>query len=230
MDIEEKPLVYFKKDKGAKEPNRGRSSDIAHDMYTNEDAFILPNRIKATVVPSGIHTAFDATKYGLFISPRSGIMKYPVMLANSTGLIEGEYRGDIGFPLRSTLSFGLANTASNILTIDETGSLTSLDTKEFFENSPNKVYDSYIEELNNLIHDLGVLFGKNAANSLYEEYFTSKNRSGSPFVPSGTFFLPKGIRIAQAYLIERKDTQWIENDDLPASVRGANGYGSSGAY
>lgn len=221
----DRPEILFTRDAGAKAPTRGRKSDIAHDMFTNEDAFILPDRNGATVVKSGIHTAFDPEQYGLFISPRSGMMKYPLALANSTGLIEGEYRGDVGFPLRNTHHLGFAPQSKRVLTIDDNGVVVGVPVNTMVEDE--LIYSLYVKELEKLVQDFTVLYDEKMAKNFHEAIL-KKDLDGDYVVPAGTFFLPKGTRIAQAYLIDRKDPIWIEVPFLPTSDRGTAGYGSSG--
>lgn len=225
----EKPEILFTRDNGAKVPTRGRTEDIAHDMYTNEDAFLLPDRVSATVIPSGIRTAFDSTKYGLFISPRSGIMKFPMTLANSTGLIEGEYRGDVGFPMRNTAHFGFCPQSKQLLVINSQGKLNSVKVNDFFSAQPQSVYDNYKKELDKLVDEFALVFDSQMAIN-FGEAILKPDLDGDLVVPAGTLYIPKGFRIAQAYLIDRKDPEWREVASLPESVRGENGYGSSGSF
>lgn len=225
--VTDKPEILFTKDKGAVTPSRGRDLDIAHDLYTNADMFLLPDRLGATLVPTGIHTAFNSEKYGLFVSPRSGIMKYPIALANSTGLIEGAYRGDIGLPLRNTTRCGFAPQAEHVLFINEQGKLKSTTATKFFKDKDR--YNLYLTELEKLKEDFELLYGKQVATD-WHKAIVGNNLEGNRVVPTGTLFLPKGIRLAQAYLIDRKDPVWTQVDTLPESVRGESGYGSSGAF
>lgn len=46
--------------------------------------------------------------------------------------------------------------------------------------------------------------------------------------PSGTHYIPKGTRIAQAILAPVAYTRFEETDKLPGSERGINGFGSTG--
>lgn len=225
--LTEKPEILYTKDPGAVTPNRGRELDIAHDLYTNADAILLPDRLGATLVPTGIHTAFDPEKYGLFVSPRSSIMKYPIALANSTGLIEGAYRGDVGLPLRTTTRCGFSPQSERILFVNEKGELKSMKVSEFIKDKER--YKLYLSELEKLKQDFALLFGKDIAQE-WHQAILKKNLAGKRVVPTGTLFLPKGIRLAQAYLVDRKDPVWREVETLPESVRGENGYGSSGAF
>lgn len=228
-EMTEKPEILFTKDTGATVPSRGRKQDIAHDMYTNDSAFLIADRIGATIIPSGIRTAFDASKYGLFISPRSGITKYPMELANNTGLIEGEYRGDVGFPMRNTAHFGFCPQSNRILSINDKGKLISVDVDDFFASKPKEEYDKYLAELDKLVEEFTLVWNSEMANN-FGEAMKIPDLAGHMVVPSGTLYVPKGLRIAQAYLIDRKDPVWKEVQELPESYRGENGYGSSGAF
>lgn len=229
--------VLFSKDtsyhKKPIDPKRGRETDIAYDLYTAKDAYIFPGMTSATVVPTGIHTAFDPEKWGLFISPRSSITKFPLALANSTGLIEGEYRGDIGIPLRNTYvkpSF-IPDVTNKILTIDNQGNLVSRLTNTL-KIDPNDPYPAYPPELliarelwYSEMENLTGSWGKDIARGILDS--TDKVDEGIS-IPTGSFYLPRGTRIAQAYLVPRIDFVFKEERELPESERGTNGFGSSG--
>lgn len=223
-----KPTVYFTLDNGAQAPKRGRELDFAVDLHILQDTFILPNRLGATIVPTGLHTAFDSEKYGLFLSPRSGITKYPLALANSTGIIEGEYRGDIGIPLRNVVDFSYSPQSNQVLFVGDNGKLQSTKVSKFMKRTSAR-YKLYEKELDKLEQDYALLFGKERAKD-WAKAIRENDLNGDMVVPTGTLFLPKGMRLAQAYLVDRKDTLWEQVDRLSETTRGENGYGSSGAF
>lgn len=225
--LTDKPVIHYTLDKDGKAPSRGRDLDVAHDMYTSEDAFILPDRLGATIVKSGVHTEFDPTKYGLLINLRSGMSKYPLALANSTGIIEGTYRGDVGFPLRNTNRLGFCPQSNYVITLDKDGKLTHLTADELYDNHNSVWFNHYLPELDKMIADFSLLFGDEMASN-FGKAIKSTDLDGNRAVPAGTFWLPKGTRVAQAYLIDRKDTTWTAVDSLSESERGEAGYGSSG--
>src|SRR5699024_1061603 len=98
-------------------PTQGHEQDVAVDLYTNEDALILPNMLGAKLVGLGIRTQFTAEIFGLVISPRSMMSKLPLALGNSIGVIEGTYTGEIKVALKNTYaSTGYSN---KVLVYDE---------------------------------------------------------------------------------------------------------------
>lgn len=214
--------VSYTLDEGAIAPKRGREADVAHDLYTLESAVLLPNRLACTLVKTGVHTAFDAEQFGLFINLRSGVTKYPVMLGNHQGVVEGEYRGDIGLPLRNTyVTTDRTPLSKSVLTIDETGKLTSvpLDTLDDpdFIIALNTGLEAYDEE-----QTLLGIAPQGRALSDWQQCLSLG------YVPTGTLYIPKGTRMAQAFILPRYNTEFTLVEELPNSDRGAQGFGSSG--
>ena len=197
------PVVKFTKSEEAIAPKRGREADVAHDLFTDKDAVIVPGRLGATVVTTGIRTAFDPNLYGLFINPRGGMMKYPLTLGNTQGVVEGEYRGDVGLPLKNTFSlqFGEYTNATHVLVITEDGKLVGKPVKEVRESYPefDKLYEEQLTKLGNEL-DL-----------IYDNIFTGVTET---HVVAGTIFIPKGTRLCQAFLLPRYATNFVEVDEL----------------
>ena len=211
------PVVKFTKSEGAIAPKRGREADVAHDLFTDKDAVIVPGRLGATVVTTGIRTAFDPNLYGLFINPRGGMMKYPLTLGNTQGVVEGEYRGDVGLPLKNTFSLQLGEytNTTRVLAITEDGKLVGKPVKEVRESYPEfgKLYEEQLTKLGNEL-DL-----------IYDNIFTGVAET---HVVAGTIFIPKGTRLCQAFLLPRYATNFVEVDKLDETERGEGAYGSSG--
>lgn len=211
------PVVKFTKSEGAIAPKRGREADVAHDLFTDKDAVIVPGRLGATVVTTGIRTAFDPNLYGLFINPRGGMMKYPLTLGNTQGVVEGEYRGDVGLPLKNTFSLQLGEytNTTRVLVITEDGKLVGKPVKKVRESYPEfgKLYEEQLTKLGNEL-DL-----------IYDNIFTGVTET---HVVAGTIFIPKGTRLCQAFLLPRYATNFVEVDELDETERGEGAYGSSG--
>lgn len=211
------PVVKFTKSEGAIAPKRGREADVAHDLFTDKDAVIVPGRLGATVVTTGIRTAFDPNLYGLFINPRGGMMKYPLTLGNTQGVVEGEYRGDVGLPLKNTFSLQLGEytNTTRVLVITEDGKLVGKPVKEVRESYPefDKLYEEQLTKLGNEL-DL-----------IYDNIFTGVTET---HVVAGTIFIPKGTRLCQAFLLPCYATNFVEVDELDETERGEGAYGSSG--
>lgn len=224
--------VLFTKDEEAKQPKRGRKADVAHDLYTSKPAVIVPGRLGSTVVSTGIKTAFDPNKYGLFISPRGSMMKYPLTMGNTQGIVEGEYRGEVGLPLKNTnplqtytlgTSFYALNFSRHVLLIDETGKLTSMCVDEMAERYPEFKYLA-IEQTKKLAEDIKLVYG-------YEIYVNLRKKLTLKHgVVAGTIYIPKGTRLCQTYLLPRFDTEFVEVAELDDTERGSGAYGSSGVH
>lgn len=85
-------MKYFLKD-GLKQPTRAYPSDAGLDLRANIDINILPNARE--YVPTGIFTEIPENHMGMVV-PRSGLStKSGLMLANSIGVIDSNYRGEI---------------------------------------------------------------------------------------------------------------------------------------
>ena len=48
-------------------------------------------------------------------------------------------------------------------------------------------------------------------------------------IRNGSVYLPKGLRVAQAFPIHKEEIDWIETETLSDTPRGEGGFGSSGA-
>jgi len=204
--------VNIKLDTEFNKPSQGYNGDFAHDLYTKEDVLVLPDMIGATVVSTGIHTEFDEEKYGMVVSPRSSISKLPISMANSIGIVEGTYRGDIGIPVRNTLStFSLDVMDFALQYNEETKEIGRISIEELEENYPEllaETQQAYIENYRILRKTEKLLYGQ---------------------LPTGTLFIPKGTRIAQAFLVPKIDINWNEVNELSDSERGERGFGSTGS-
>ena len=75
-------------------PTYAHDTDAAMDIYCCEDITINPG--ETVIVPTGIKTAVPKG-YALLIQPRSGqSAKTKLRIANTPGLIDSDYRGEIG--------------------------------------------------------------------------------------------------------------------------------------
>ena len=78
----------------------GTGSSSGMDLYVPEDIVIpagqtvfIDHQIKAT--PDTGPTSYTSTQRGFWLLPRSSISKTPLRMANSIGLIDPDYRGNI---------------------------------------------------------------------------------------------------------------------------------------
>ena len=78
---------------GSKTPKYATENASCFDMYAAKDAVIKPSEMVA--VNTGV--VFEPEDgYGIMIYPRSGISaKTPLRLANSVGVIDNDYRGEV---------------------------------------------------------------------------------------------------------------------------------------
>lgn len=201
-------------------PSQGYELDFAHDLYTTEDAIVSPHQVGATLISTGIKTEFDPEKYGLIITPRSSISKLPLQMANSIGIIEGTYRGEILVPLRNTLpvSVNPELTLRKEIKGLEPGTNRLVDYK--YSDLPKEVRESYI---NNLIEYIDIF-------TINEEMKDNLEVKLEEQCTLGSVFIPKGTRIVQAFLTPKVTVYWDKVDSeeyLTKTKRGEGGYGST---
>lgn len=87
--------------KTAHMPTQGSAAAAGYDLYADlpeGPITILPGKIEK--IPTGISAAPEDTEVALCLFPRSGLAtKQGVTLINSVGLVDSDYRGEIGVPL-----------------------------------------------------------------------------------------------------------------------------------
>lgn len=92
-----KKQIEFRSDERAMEPVRASAGAAGWDLYTTEDVVLQPYR--AVIVPSGIKVALPEGTM-LLIVPRSGYsIKNQILMPNSIGVIDEDYRGTIGISM-----------------------------------------------------------------------------------------------------------------------------------
>ena len=95
MDIKVKKL-----DDKARLPLRATEGSAGADLFAclEEDTVIPPGERR--LIPTGIAVELPDSGCGLFVFPRSSVaLKAGVTLANSVGVIDSDYRGEIKVPL-----------------------------------------------------------------------------------------------------------------------------------
>ena len=96
IDIQVKRL-----DTGLPLPAYAHEGDAGVDLHAREDAVIAPNGGR-TLMPTGIAVAIPRG-YAGFVLPRSGnALKHGLSAANSPGLIDSLYRGELKVILLNT--------------------------------------------------------------------------------------------------------------------------------
>tara|TARA_B110000967_G_scaffold209476_1_gene265827 strand:+ start:877 stop:1497 length:621 start_codon:yes stop_codon:yes gene_type:complete len=84
------------------EISSGRDSGL--DMFTESDEAIPPGKtllVNLGVKCKMIDTTKGGASVGYYMYPRSSIYKTPLRLANSVGIIDKDYRGDLKVPLHN---------------------------------------------------------------------------------------------------------------------------------
>jgi dUTP pyrophosphatase len=74
-------------------PKRMSENASGYDMYSTIDCTLGPRDIR--VVPTGVQVELQP-QYELQIRPRSGLARNGVLVLNSPGTIDADYRGEIG--------------------------------------------------------------------------------------------------------------------------------------
>jgi len=75
-------------------PYRGSSGAVAHDLTSTEEAVLEPGERR--LFRTGLKVAIPAGMAGLVL-PRSGLaMRHGVTVLNAPGLVDPDYRGEVG--------------------------------------------------------------------------------------------------------------------------------------
>lgn len=73
-------------------PNRAFPSDAGADLVAKDTVWLQP--FKRTLVPTGVHVEIPIGHVGLLF-PRSSLSKQNIVMTNSVGVIDADYRGEI---------------------------------------------------------------------------------------------------------------------------------------
>lgn len=74
------------------EPLKATENSVAFDLYAQEDALIYPGEVAK--IPTGTSIELPSYTEGL-LNIRSSLGSKGIMLANGTGIIDSDYRGEI---------------------------------------------------------------------------------------------------------------------------------------
>lgn len=81
-------------------PKRATADSAGYDLYALPDTSIIIQPGEICKIPTGIAVAPSRSDVALCIFPRSGLSaKYGITLANSVGLVDSDYRGELLVPL-----------------------------------------------------------------------------------------------------------------------------------
>ena len=81
-------------------PTKATSGSACYDLYASEDVEIYEGDTEA--VSTGLKCEFD-DRYELQIRPRSSLHKLGLIIPNSPGTIDSDYRGEIKVLLQNTI-------------------------------------------------------------------------------------------------------------------------------
>lgn len=85
----------------ARLPTKGSDGAVGYDLYADSDKEITIYPHTSEMIYSGIAMEIPEG-YGGFIYPRSGLStKQGIRLANCVGVIDSDYRGEIGLPMHN---------------------------------------------------------------------------------------------------------------------------------
>lgn len=73
-------------------PKRAHPTDAGADLVSREDVFL--SKGKRTLIPTGVFVEIPHGYVGLLV-PRSSLSKRNIVMTNSVGIIDAEYRGEI---------------------------------------------------------------------------------------------------------------------------------------
>lgn len=85
-------------------PNKAHSIDAGFDLKAREDVSVLPKYTE--FIPTGVCVEIPVGMVGLLF-PRSSISKTPLRMANSVGVIDAGFTGEIKVPLYNTSDVGI---------------------------------------------------------------------------------------------------------------------------
>lgn len=201
--------VFYNTTEGLK-PTQGYEDDFAYDMYASEGTLVSPLTFKSVIIPTDLKTAFDPIEAGMHVSLRSGAaFNTPLIMANSPGIIEGTYRNGIGIIVRNCF---IDNSPVDFV-FDIKGNRVPLsEVPNVVKKKARKLFDEENERLGYAP----------SASELGKAMFKTK-------VPRGTVYVAKHDRIAQMFFAPKYQAKFIEEQNLPETVRGTGGFGSSGS-
>lgn len=97
LSIKVKKLV-----KEAVIPARSTDGSAGFDFYAIRSCLIYPN--ESRLIKTGLSFEFDKS-HAMLITPRSGLaLKNSITVGNAPGLIDSDYRGEVGIILRNESS------------------------------------------------------------------------------------------------------------------------------
>jgi dUTP pyrophosphatase len=87
--------IHFELDEGAQAPCRAHENDAGWDLYARDDGEFVEDGGEIRYIKYDTGVRCDPGKCFLLMFPRSSICKTDLIMANSVGLIDPGYRGNI---------------------------------------------------------------------------------------------------------------------------------------
>lgn len=94
---------------------KNHASDSGFDLYVPETVTFSPGETKIVDLKVKCRCSNGSNNIGYYMYPRSSISKTPLMMCNSVGIIDSEYRGNIMVALRYNLDKSVLKEWSNLL-------------------------------------------------------------------------------------------------------------------
>ena len=95
-----KKLNFCKLSENAIIPKRATAGSAGYDLCACISEPIILNPGKRTFIPCGVAIELPSNKYAAFIFARSGLgVKKGITLSNGVGVVDSDYRGEIGVGL-----------------------------------------------------------------------------------------------------------------------------------
>ena len=91
--------MYCKAERPGLMPRRANSTDAGLDLKAKEDYLLLP--FQRVLVGTGVSVKIPVGHFGMLV-PRSSLSKNNIILTNSVGIIDADYRGEIMATFKKT--------------------------------------------------------------------------------------------------------------------------------
>jgi dUTP pyrophosphatase len=98
--MENNLIINVKLDEFAELPKKNHESDSGYDIVaTSEPELVSSDGYNLDYIQykTGVKVAIQDKNHDIFLMPRSSISKYNLLLCNSVGLVDNEYRGELLF-------------------------------------------------------------------------------------------------------------------------------------
>lgn len=79
----------------------GPNPDSGFDVYSKEDVVVEPWNVSFIKTGIAASSVFEGRNMPYWLLPRSSISKTPLIMANSVGVIDSGYRGELMCPVRN---------------------------------------------------------------------------------------------------------------------------------